>query len=161
MVTNWMLSSFHIPLIFEILNLFGRKGLCLLISTTGFDKRKAVSWCKIPKLYNYRAKDNLPFCKHSSPGQNSNTKYLFRSVCLAETIWRQQSEEVAGGMGSSGHTNLAGAGICGYPRLHHQQNLCLHRGTTQEGRVMARASQEVGHDDGGASVHPHHHQAHW
>lgn len=161
MVTNLMLSSFHIPLIFEILNLFGRKGLCLLISTTGFDKRKAVSWCKIPKLYNFRAKDNLPFCKHSSPGQNSNTKYLFRSVCLAETIWRQQSEEVAGGMGSSGHTNLAGAGICGYPRLHHQQNLCLHRGTTQEGRVMARASQEVGHDGGGASVHPHHHQAHW
>lgn len=40
MVTNLMLSSFHIPLIFEILNLFGRKGLCLLISTPGFDKKK-------------------------------------------------------------------------------------------------------------------------
>lgn len=72
MVPILMLSSFHIPLIFEVLNLFGRKGVCLLLSTTGFDKRKAVSWCKIPKLFNYRAKYNLPFCKHSSPGQNSN-----------------------------------------------------------------------------------------
>lgn len=137
---------FLLPLISEIVNPFGRKGLCLLISITGFDQRKAVPWHKIPKL---------------SPGQNSKTDYLFRSICLAETIWRQQSEEIAGRVGSSGHTNLAGASICGYPRLHHQQNLYLHRGTTQEGGIVARASQEVGHHGGRASVHPHHHQTHW
>lgn len=33
---------FLLPLISEIVNPFGRKGLCLLISITGFDQRKAV-----------------------------------------------------------------------------------------------------------------------
>ena len=83
---------------------------------------------------------------------------MWRMVSFCPGTWGQPWEDDTGWRSDGGHLHLAGSGLRGHPRLHHQPGVRCFALPAGQGHTLAFACAQMDHHRNRPLHHPFHYQ---